>query len=148
MKYLWLRYVRSFMVVDLFVQAVETGNILLFLLLALVLFIAFRILQMFVQTVFVAFLSGAFYIVLANTGTALNVNVFHTVFFAFLGAALFIVYSLALPFVNTAWQALKKVVDGISGLLQRDSSIDDTTTSADKESKRNVILQEVRSEEE
>lgn len=123
----------------------QGSGFLLFILLVLVLVLAFKILKLFFETLLVAILSGVFYVVLAQTGAPLDVNAANVLLFSFLGSILFLVYSMIRPVVSMVWKALA----GVFGLVQgvgRKIKLSEAKKGGEKK-KRDIILKEVHAED-
>jgi len=95
-----------------FLGVFQLNNLLLFVLIVIILVIAFKLLKIFFETLLVAILSAVFYLFLSYSGANLDMNATNILFFSLIGTIVFIIYSMLSPLVSLLFKTGNKVVKG------------------------------------
>ncbi len=132
-----------------FLGVFQLNNLLLFVLIVIILVIAFKLLKIFFETLLVAILSAVFYLFLSYSGANLDMNATNILFFSLIGTIVFIIYSMLSPLVSLLFKTGNKVVKGTSKAL-KGRKFKSRIKSKPKESahpqEKEVILKEIKND--
>ncbi|MDY6769741.1 MAG: hypothetical protein SVU88_02090 [Candidatus Nanohaloarchaea archaeon] len=126
---------------EVLIAQVQGNNVLLFILLAALFVVAYKVLRAVINTAIVAALSGGFLVALDYIGIGPAVTVNRFMLFMVLGTGLFILYSTLATVLRTTSSlvgALRKLWGVMSGPFQREKQ------AAEKE--KEIVLEELKDE--